>query len=141
MKELTIYTDGSCLKNPDGPGGWAYAIIDTENDKIVHFCYGGEKCTTNNRMEMLAVINVLKNRPDASVYNINTDSQLVIKCAKGQWKRKANTDLWNLYDVVSKGKTISYTWVRGHSGNKYNHFVDTLARDYAKQFEHDENRK
>lgn len=142
MKEITIYTDGSCLKNPNGPGGWAYAVI--ENEEIVNFSYGGSKNTTNNRMELLAVITALKalNTPkapktltDSLLYSFYTDSQLVIKCATGEWKRKANLDLWREYDLVSENKKIKYTWVRGHNGNVYNEFVDNLAHSYAKQLE------
>lgn len=134
MKEISIYTDGSCLKNPNGPGGWAYAVI--ENEEIVKFSYGGCKNTTNNRMELLAVIKTLKDINSCSVlYSFYTDSQLVIKCATGEWKRKANLDLWEEYDLISKDKKIKYTWVRGHNGNKYNEFVDNLAHNYAKQME------
>lgn len=124
-----IYTDGSCINQRHG--GWAFVVI--ENDEET-FMRGGEDLTTNNRMEMMAVIKALS-FVDGKEYTIYTDSQLVLNCAQRLWKRKANLDLWEEYDKASKGKTLTWIWVRGHSGDKYNEMVDTLAKNEAKKYE------
>lgn len=123
-----IYTDGSCLKNPGGPGGWAFALI--ENNEVLCIC-GGEKSTTNNRMEMKAVIEALKFVQNTE-YTIYTDSKLVMNCAQRIWRRKANQDLWDEYDIASTEKKLQWEWVRGHSGDEYNELVDKLAKEEAK---------
>jgi ribonuclease HI len=120
---VTIYTDGSCLKNP-GPGGWAFCIVD---DSDSYTCMSGsESNTTNNRMELTAIIESLAMIQDNEC-NIYSDSLLTINCAQNIWKRKANLDLWNKYDKISKNRRINYTWVKAHNGNKYNEIVDKLA--------------
>ena len=129
-KNYTFYTDGSCLNNP-GYGGWAFCMVDEYENKPIKISSGGEPETTNNRMELLAVINALSECSSFSVVNIHIDSQWVIYCAKGNWKRRANLDLWKKYEKVSKDKVINFHWVRGHSGNQYNEIVDTMARDQA----------
>lgn len=127
---IKIYTDGSCLKNPGGPGGWAYLI---ENKKEIKVGKGGDKSTTNNRMELIAVIEGIKAVSDEKVC-IYTDSQYVIKCAKGEFKRHKNKDLWKTYDEVSKNKIVSFEWVKGHNGDINNEKVDLLAKNEAKKF-------
>lgn len=127
---IKIYTDGSCLKNPGGPGGYAFVIID--DDIELHHSEGC-KSTTNNREEMKAVIEALKCINTNSECKIYTDSKLVINCASGLWKRKANLDLWSEYDNVSKNKKISFIHVKGHSGDKYNEIVDKLAQQEARK--------
>ena len=124
-----IYTDGSCLKNPNGPGGWAFALIN--DDKVETTGFGPDPNTTNNRMELQAVIKAL-DFVQGSEYVIYTDSQLTIKCATGVWRRKANLDLWVEYDRVLRGRKMHWKWVRGHSGDKYNDLVDKIAREQAK---------
>ena len=128
MKKIIIYTDGSCLKNPGGPGGWAFAYIENNNE---WFMSGSEKNTTNNRMELFAVLEAL-NSSDNLDYIIYSDSKLTINCAKKEWKRKANIDLWDKYDLLSKNKKIEWNWVKSHSNNEYNNIVDSLAREEAK---------
>ena len=127
MINQIIYTDGSCLKNP-GKGGWAFIAIQEECEWLVS---GGVKQTTNNRMELLAVIEALTFMHEESNFCIYSDSMYVINCAKGKWKRKKNADLWKEYDKVSCDKRIEWVWVKGHSGNKYNDIVDALARKEA----------
>lgn len=119
-----VYTDGSCLRNP-GPGGWAFALVDTDT-----LCSGGEYKTTNNRMELQAVIEALLFLPNQDL-DIYTDSLLVLNCAQGLWKRKANLDLWSEFDRLSKNRTLTWNWVRGHNGDKYNELVDKMARKKA----------
>ena len=126
---MSIYTDGSCLKNPGGKGGWAFVLL--ENDEEIYGS-GSESSTTNNRMELVAVIEALKFVKNNN-YNIFSDSKLTINCAQNIWKRKANLDLWQEYDIVSKNKKIIWYWVRSHNGNKYNELVDKLAKDEAKK--------
>lgn len=123
-----IYTDGSCLKNPNGPGGWAFALI--KPDEIIQGS-GNNPSTTNNRMELQAVIEALLFLEKGN-YSIYTDSQWVINCATGKWKRKANLDLWRQYDEIINNFNISFIWVRGHNGNEFNEMVDNLAREEAK---------
>lgn len=127
---VEVYTDGSCINL--GPGGWAFIMII--GDIEYHVSSNNPK-TTNNRMELQAVIEALSFVPDESSpplsLKIYTDSKLVLHCAKGDWKRKANLDLWERYDIVSKGKIIEWVWVKGHDGNRYNELVDKLAREQA----------
>lgn len=132
---IEVYTDGSCLKNSgSGAGGWAFImIIDDVSNQLEYHVSGNNPNTTNNRMELQAVIEALSFEEANSIsYKIYTDSKLVLHCAKGDWKRKANLDLWEIYDIVSKGKEIEWIWVKAHNGNRYNEMVDELARDSAK---------
>jgi len=124
-EELVIYTDGSCIPNP-GKGGWGYIAVFSKFDV---YSSGGEKYSTNNLMEMTAVIEALKDFREYSRFHIYSDSLYVINCAKGIWKRKKNIELWREYDKYSKGKNIIFTWVKGHSGDCYNELVDKLARN------------
>lgn len=140
---LHVFTDGACEPNP-GPGGWAFVAI--ENGKPIHSEKGFESITTNNRMEMQAVIAALRwmqanNLPNASLH---TDSQY---CAKGAnewrhgWKRKAwtrgealipNADLWQAMSAILDAFPISLHWVRGHSGIVGNEQADRLAVEALK---------
>ena len=126
----TIYTDGSCLKNPHGPGGWGAIIIDDVFELIIS---GSEKSTTNNRMELTAVIESLKYIEQGTKCVIYSDSQLTINCASGKWNKKSNIDLWDEYKIVSKGKKIDFEWVKAHNGKYYTEKVDKIAFNEAKQ--------
>ena len=131
MSETVIYTDGSSLKNP-GPSGWGCIIIEKYDNKNYEITLSGnEKKSTNNRMELLAVIEGIRFTDNKDI-KIFSDSKLVINCAKGLWKRKKNLDLWERYDKVIKNKNINYTWVKGHNGDRYNEKVDKIAREEAK---------
>lgn len=128
---IEIYTDGSCLKNPNGPGGWAFIFI--ENDGTIFSLSDKEKSTTNNRMELKAVIESLKFINDLKEeYKIYSDSQLTINCATGKWKRNKNLDLWEIFDKEIKNKNVIFEWVKAHNGNKYNEIVDKFAYNEAK---------
>lgn len=134
--QVIIYTDGACSGNP-GPGGWG-AILMYNQHKLE--MSGGEKDTTNNRMELTAVIESLKklNRPcDVHIY---TDSKYVLESATkwlSGWKQKGwrnsqnkevlNKDLWLIFDDVSQIHNIQWTWVKGHAGNPLNERADQLA--------------
>ena len=129
---MKVYTDGSCLKNK--VGGWAFIIIDRENDDEI-ISYDSQKNTTNNRMELIAVIESLKyikkyyKRPySISLY---TDSMLTLNCGQNIWKRKKNVDLWSEFDLYSRYVIIEWIWVKAHNGNYYNEIVDSCARQAA----------
>ena len=124
---LVIYTDGSCSPNP-GPGGWGFISILPDVEFHIN---GGERNTTNNKMELTAVIEALKFHSDTFSFVIYSDSKYVINCAKGKWKRKKNLSLWERYNKVSKGRKVMFEWVRGHSGDMYNEKVDFLAKEGA----------
>ena len=137
---IKIYTDGSCLKNP-GNGGWAAIINDDGDIKRVS---GGEKNTTNNRMELMAPLNALKGMDPNKEIEIYTDSQYVKlgitewinTWLKNSWKTSKkepvkNKDLWmELYDLT-KSHEIKWIWVKAHAGNKLNEEVDLLAKQAA----------
>jgi ribonuclease HI len=130
-----IHTDGACRGNP-GPGGWAWASGRDD------FGSGAEAHTTNQRMEVLAVIEALREHPEGAV-EIVSDSNYVVKCFHDRWydgwKRRnwknskgqpvANRDLWEALIplVLDSGRAVTFSWVKGHSGDVMNDFVDQLA--------------
>tara|TARA_B100001996_G_scaffold381072_1_gene369789 strand:+ start:2672 stop:3547 length:876 start_codon:yes stop_codon:yes gene_type:complete len=121
---IIIYTDGACSGNP-GLGGWG-AVIIKEDGKESYFS-GSQEDTTNNRMEIQAVIEGLKNsNPDEEI-RIFSDSTYVINTLTKNWKRNANHDLWSKLDDLVKDRNIKWNWVKGHSGDKYNDIADELA--------------
>ena len=137
---IEIYTDGSCLENP-GNGGWA-AIIKVNGD--LKKISGSEKNTTNNRMELMAPINALKNMNSEEEINIYTGSQYV-KLGITEWintwlknnwqtskkEQVKNKDLWiELYNL-SKSLNIKWNWIKAHAGNPLNEEVDLLAKKAA----------
>ena len=116
-----IYTDGSCRNSI---GGYAFIIIKSNyelswSEKVLN--------TTNNRMELTAVIEALKCLQPHEPCDVYSDSQWVINCAQKLWKRNKNLDLWEQYDFVSKHHDIQFIWVKGHSGNVYNERCDKMA--------------
>jgi ribonuclease HI len=123
-----LYTDGSCIGNP-GNGGWAFILISDEIEIHMSEC---EKSTTNNKMELRAVIEGLKFIKEKEKCKIYSDSRYVINCATNMWKRKANTELWLEYDEVAKGKILEFEWVKSHNGNEYNEKVDKMALNEAR---------
>ncbi len=137
---ITIYTDGSCLTNP-GNGGWAAIISDGKETKKIS---GSEKNTTNNRMELLAPINALKEVNNDIEIKIYTDSQYVKNgitewintWLANNWKTSKkedvkNKDLWiELYNL-NKSLNIQWNWVKAHDGNPMNEEVDLLAKKAA----------
>ncbi len=120
---IRIYTDGACLGNP-GPGGWA-AVIEENGRKST--LAGREENTTNNRMEILAIIKGLEATPQRAEVTIFSDSQYVVNTMTKGWKRKANQDLWAALDAATKGRKVTWTWVRGHAGDPGNEEADALA--------------
>lgn len=128
---VQVYTDGSCLGNP-GPGGWAAILVYGEHERILS---GSAAHTTNNRMELQAVLESLRALKCACQVAVCTDSQLVIGLLNQGWKRK-NPELAKLCReidavVASNGHVLHFDWVRGHNGHDLNERVDRLARDAA----------
>ena len=135
---LVIYTDGACSGNP-GPGGWAWAVAPKGEPRG----FGSEPDTTNQRMELLAVINALRTYADsAEAIEIVSDSTYVVHCFRDKWwmgwQRRgwknsqrqpvANRDLWEpLIELVNSRTDISFTWVKAHNGEPMNELVDQLA--------------
>ncbi len=135
-KRVEIYTDGACKGNP-GPGGWGALLRYNDTEKHL---YGGEADTTNNRMELSAVIFALKELKQRCEVLITTDSQYVkngITQWIVNWKRKGwmtasrkpvkNKDLWQLLDAEVAKHRVEWAWVRGHSGHPENELADELA--------------
>lgn len=109
-------------------GGWAYVLF--VDDFEIHIS-GNKTNTTNNKMELQAVIEVLRNHKDIKSFIIHSDSMYVINCAKGLWKRKKNVKLWKEYDQTLNNRRITWKKVKAHSGNKYNEIVDRMAKKEA----------
>lgn len=138
LQQVVIYTDGACKGNP-GPGGWGALLAMGNTEKEL---FGGELNTTNNRMEMMAVIEALAALKRPCRITLYIDSQYVLKGitewihgwkARG-WRTAAkapvkNVDLWQRLDalMVSSGHTIDWRWVRGHTGDHGNERADALA--------------
>jgi ribonuclease HI len=134
--KVSMYTDGACKGNP-GPGGWGVLLIAGDHRKEL---YGGERSTTNNQMEMLAVIEGLRALKKPVDLEIHTDSTYVLKgmtewiqgwIARG-WKTAdkkpvKNAELWQALLNESKRHKIQWTWVKGHAGNPGNERADQLA--------------
>lgn len=136
MAKVEIYTDGACKGNP-GPGGWGAYLRSGEHQKEL---WGGEANTTNNRMELMAAIKALEALKKPSEVVLNTDSKYVkngIESWISNWKRNGwktsakkdvkNADLWKRLDEEVSRHSISWQWVKGHSGNAGNELADELA--------------
>ncbi len=136
MTSIKIYTDGACSGNP-GPGGWAAIIICGTKEVSV---FGGEENTTNNRMELLATIKGIEEVESNQDIEIYTDSKYVkdgITAWIHNWKKNGwrtankkpvkNIDLWQQLDKIIDKKNVQWHWVKGHSGDKYNDLVDSVA--------------
>jgi ribonuclease HI len=145
--QVKIFTDGGCSGNP-GPGGWAYVIVleTPQGAKIAARDMGAERETTNNRMELAAVIEALRafkameGVPRRA--RVCTDSQYVQKGISewiNQWKRNGwktsgkkpvkNTDLWMELDALAAALSPGWEWVRGHAGNEYNELCDSMTQE------------
>ncbi|NBV81820.1 MAG: ribonuclease HI [Actinobacteria bacterium] len=138
MTLRVVYTDGACSGNP-GPGGWAWAVAPTGDPQGS----GGESSTTNQRMELLAVLNALRVLgTQAGAIEVVSDSQYVVKCFNEAWwegwlrrgwknsqrQPVANRDLWEpLINLVRERGDVTFRWVRGHNGDSMNELVDALA--------------
>lgn len=137
QKHIAIFTDGACRGNP-GPGGWAALLRYNKHNKAIS---GAENNTTNNRMELTAVINALKILKEPCVIDLTTDSEYVKNGVtkwlpgwkarnwrKGTTREVKNIDLWQQLDELVHKHSLKWHWVRGHSGHHENEIVDELAR-------------
>ncbi|AKH69775.1 ribonuclease HI [Spongiibacter sp. IMCC21906] len=144
-KVVEIFTDGACRGNP-GPGGWGALLRWDGKEKQL---FGGEKQTTNNRMELMAAIQALTALKQSCQVVLTTDSQYVRKgitewienWKKRNWKTAAkqpvkNADLWRLLDEQSQRHQIDWQWVKGHSGHPENELADALANKGIDEAEH-----
>jgi len=137
--QVTLYTDGACSGNP-GPGGWACVLLYKDLKRRIS---GFENHTTNNKMELMGVIHGLETLTRPMPVLIITDSQYVKNAftagwldnwQKNGWKTKSgdpvkNQDLWLQLSLLQRKHTLSWQWVKGHSGNEYNEMCDELARN------------
>ncbi len=144
MKEITIYTDGACSGNP-GRGGCAGIIIDGSTGQVMHTIEKGYRRTTNNRMEIMAVVESLEelrkhitfdSRDTDIKVTVCSDSQLVVNTMNKDWAKKANTDLWlQLEKAVAMfpAGSVSFVKVKGHLDNKWNIEADKHAVRASRQ--------
>ena len=136
MKKVCIYTDGASSGNP-GPGGWAAILTYGENERELS---GGESATTNNRMELMAVISALTALKESCEVELWTDSQYIEKAInegwlagwkRRGWKRKGgelkNIELWQELDRLLGLHKVNFNWLKGHDGHEYNERCDALA--------------
>lgn len=141
-KQITIYTDGSCLGNP-GPGGWAALLQYNGHEKLIS---GGDADSTNNRMEMTAVIKALESLRQSCDIALFTDSKYVMDGAtrwldnwrnngwrNSQKKAVKNADLWQQLDQLCRNHQIDWHWVKAHTGHEFNERVDDEARQQAEK--------
>lgn len=144
MKHVNIYTDGACRGNP-GKGGWGAILVYGSVEKELS---GGEPMTTNNRMELSAVISALSALKEPCKVTLTTDSQYVVNAIekgwldgwqKNNWKKSdrgqvLNVDLWQELIVQLEKHEVNFVWVKGHNGHPYNERCDALATAVADSF-------
>ena len=146
MDKVDIFTDGGCSGNP-GPGGWAYVLLS--DGQLTSYSSGGEAQTTNNKMELTAVIRAIEDASllGVSEISISTDSQYVkngittwiFNWKKNGWKTSSkdpvkNRELWEHLDELNSTNKIRWTWVKGHARIKYNEMCDSLVRKEMEKF-------
>ncbi len=144
MKHVDIYTDGACKHNP-GPGGWGAVIVYKNIEKELS---GGEANTTNNRMELTAVISALEALKEPCEITLTSDSKYVIDSIEKRWvygwKQRGwvksdktpalNPDLWEKLLALLEKHKVSFVWVKGHAGHPYNERCDALACSEAEKY-------
>ena len=144
MKHVNIYTDGACRNNP-GRGGWGAILVYEGREKELS---GGEPMTTNNRMELSAVIAALSALREPCDVTLTTDSQYVVNAIEKGWldswrnngwkksdkSKVLNVDLWEKLILLLETHKVSFVWVKGHNGHPYNERCDVLATDFADSF-------
>lgn len=141
MKKVTLITDGACLDNP-GPGGWAALLRYNQHEKMLS---GSESLTTNNRMEIMAVIKGLELLKETCEVKVVVDSRYVMDAFEKNWLRNwhangwktaankdvKNRDLWEQLEAQASRHKLKWTWVKGHAGHEDNERVDKEARQAA----------
>ena len=135
MKTVSVYTDGACSGNP-GPGGWGAILIYKGVEKEIS---GGEADTTNNRMELTAVIRALALLKEPCAVTVTTDSQYISRAINEGWLKKwkaaaftkkgglKNAELWRELDALLQKHDVRFVWVKGHADNEYNNRCDKMA--------------
>jgi len=137
MKKITLYTDGACSGNP-GPGGWAAILRYGDHSKELS---GGYRRTTNNRMELMAVIRGLESLKEPCAVSVVSDSRYIVDAMNKGWVRRwesnnwkrnkteraLNPDLWSRILSLCAHHEVSFEWTRGHAGHRYNERCDELA--------------
>ena len=135
MKAVSIYTDGACSGNP-GPGGWGAILIYNGIEKEIS---GGEADTTNNRMELTAVLRALALLKEPCAVTVTTDSQYISRAINEGWLKKwkaagftkkgglKNAELWRELDALMQKHDVKFVWVKGHADNEYNNRCDKMA--------------
>ncbi len=146
MDKIDIFTDGGCSGNP-GPGGWAFVALS--NGNVLSYSSGGDAQTTNNKMELTAVIKALETCQNlgAKTVSISTDSQYVkngitawiYNWKKNGWKTASkdpvkNKELWVELDKIRSNFDINWVWVKGHAGIEFNEMCDSLVRKEMEKF-------
>ena len=145
MKKVNIYTDGACRGNP-GKGGWGAVLVYGTIERELS---GGEPLTTNNRMELSAVIAALSALKEPCEVTLTTDSQYVVNAIekgwlanwqKNNWRKSdrgevLNVDLWKELLKLLDTHNVSFVWVKGHNGHPYNERCDKLATAFADSFD------
>ncbi len=137
-----VFTDGSCEGNP-GPGGWGFVWV--EDDRIVAEKCGSDPATTNNRMELTALIEAYRALPEDAEITVYSDSELCVKTInewaamweRRGWRRKsgpiANLELvQTLYDLAQDHPHVRLRWIRAHDGSRWNEYADALATSYLR---------
>lgn len=140
MKQVNMYTDGSCLGNP-GPGGWCCLMRSGGHERVLK---GADPQTTNNRMEIQAVLSGLQSLTEPCEVTVYSDSQYVLKAmsewlpgwVRNGWKNSqkkpvANADQWKEMQIELQRHTIITSWVKGHAGHPENEFCDQVANEEA----------
>ena len=144
MKHVDIYTDGACRGNP-GKGGWGAILVYAGTERELS---GGERSTTNNRMELTAAIEALSALKEKCEVTLYSDSKYMIDAIEKKWvyswKQKGwkkadkspalNPDLWEKLLSLIEKHDVTFVWVKGHNGHAYNERCDTLATTYADSF-------
>lgn len=141
MKIVDIYTDGSCLANGNGPGGYGAILIYRDTVKELS---GGSTNTTNNRMELTAAIAALSSLKVECIVNLYSDSKYLVDSVNKSWLNRwvsngwrnstgkvPNQDLWEQLLLLNNRHSVNYHWVKGHAGNDYNERCDALAKATA----------
>lgn len=142
MKEVSLYTDGACRGNP-GPGGWGAILVYGRHEKEMS---GGERETTNNRMELLAAIEGLSALKEPCYVTLQSDSKYLVDAFNEgwiySWRDKGwnksgglkNPDLWERLYSLTEIHKVTFVWIKGHNGHPYNERCDGLATAYADSF-------
>jgi len=143
MKEVNLYTDGACRGNP-GPGGWGAILVYGRHERELS---GGERETTNNRMELMAAISGLEALKEPCAVTLYSDSKYLVDAfllgwvegwRQSGWRRGRdelkNPDLWERLYGLTKIHKVEFVWVKGHAGHEYNERCDRLATAFADSF-------